>query len=247
MAPIKVKLNSLSNIDQDALQGIQEKNIFFAHQSVGYNIINGLKINNDENRGLSLNIIDSRKINEIGKHFFAHNPIGKNFDAKSKVDDFVKVIRENNENIDIAIFKFCYVDIETHTNIHDLFDYYSKEVNRLIEKYPKIRFIHVTVPLFTKAVGTKGLIKGLIGRDHNLKRNSYNNLLKKKYPAKNIFDLAMFESTWPDGTREINLKVGENNFALVPEYTEDGGHLNEKGGKFIGEQLLIFLAGIRDK
>jgi len=31
-------------------------------------------------------------------------------------------------------------------------------------------------------------------------------------------------------------------FTLIPEYTDDGGHLNTLGRKIVAEQLLIFLA-----
>jgi lysophospholipase L1-like esterase len=34
---------------------------------------------------------------------------------------------------------------------------------------------------------------------------------------------------------------------MVPEYTDDGGHLNEKGRKRVAEQMLIILAEVANK
>ena len=33
-------------------------------------------------------------------------------------------------------------------------------------------------------------------------------------------------------------------YSMAPEYTTDGGHLNETGRKRVAEQLLIFLANL---
>ena len=59
-----------------------------------------------------------------------------------------------------------------------------------------------------------------------------------------LFDLAMVESTYEDGSRYTFSANGHTYYALVPEYTKDGGHLNELGQKVAAEQLLIFLAGL---
>jgi hypothetical protein len=50
------------------------------------------------------------------------------------------------------------------------------------------------------------------------------------------------ESTYPDGRRETCAHKGKTCYSLVPEYTYDGGHLNETGRKKAAEQLLILLA-----
>ena len=45
---------------------------------------------------------------------------------------------------------------------------------------------------------------------------------------------------------ETFTKDGENYYSLVPDYTDDGGHLNEKGRKIVAEQLLILLANLSE-
>ena len=36
-------------------------------------------------------------------------------------------------------------------------------------------------------------------------------------------------------------------YALVPQYTDDGGHLNEVGRLLVGEQFLLFLCDAAEK
>ena len=71
---------------------------------------------------------------------------------------------------------------------------------------------------------------------NNINRNQFNEILRKEYEGKApIFDLAKIESTYPDG---------KTSYSMVPDYTYDGGHLNETGRKKAAEQLLVLLANI---
>ena len=51
------------------------------------------------------------------------------------------------------------------------------------------------------------------------------------------------ETTWPDGQRLVVEKEGKGFLAMVPLYTDDGGHLNGTGRLEAAEQLLDVLAG----
>ena len=83
------------------------------------------------------------------------------------------------------------------------------------------------------------------GYDDNIKRNQFNELLRKEYDGKApIFDLARTESTLPDGKRSSFSKDGKNYYFMVPDYTHDGGHLNELGRKRAAEQLLVVLTAV---
>ena len=55
-----------------------------------------------------------------------------------------------------------------------------------MEKHPQLKIVHVTTPLEEKTKEWKKTIKNLIGREDtgallNLKRNEYNDLMRKKY------------------------------------------------------------------
>jgi hypothetical protein len=59
-----------------------------------------------------------------------------------------------------------------------------------------------------------------------------------------VFDLAMVESTYSNGSRQKFRYKGKTYHALIPEYSHDGRHLNENGRKIVAEQLLILLANL---
>ncbi|MFC1877167.1 hypothetical protein ACFL2E_07855 [Thermodesulfobacteriota bacterium] len=149
---------------------------------------------------------------------------------------------------DVAALKFCYVDIAPGTNIKKLFIEYTMSTEKLKKKYPGMIIIHFTNPLTTLQTGIKAWIMKLIRRplwgvEENMKRNQYNQLLLGKYQGKEpVFDIVKIQSTFPDGSRSTFTRDGQTYFSMVPEYTSDGGHLNELGRKKIAEQFLILLA-----
>jgi len=105
----------------------------------------------------------------------------------------------------------------------------------------------------TKA-SPKSFIKRLLGRDdgffdnkHNVARNEFNELIRKEYMGKDaVFDIAGIESTYTDAARETFSQNGKTYYSLVPDYTNDGGHLNELGRKRLAEGLLRLLAGLQE-
>jgi lysophospholipase L1-like esterase len=92
----------------------------------------------------------------------------------------------------------------------------------------------------------------LIGREipeyrDNANRTRFNDMLRAEYGGKDpIFDIAKLEST-AGGSRNVFEYDGQKVEALVPAYTNDGGHLSDEGKRWIAEQLLIFLAELNYK
>jgi hypothetical protein len=144
--------------------------------------------------------------------------------------------------------KLCFVDVRSDSNVKDLFANYRDTARKLKGKYPKVAFVHITVPLTSRQTGAKVWIKKIIGRpiggyEENVKRNEFNDLLRAEYAGKEpLFDLAAVESTYPGGKRELFTKEGKSYLSLVPLFTDDGGHLNKTGRGIAAEQLLVFLA-----
>ena len=249
------QIKTISQIPKEKWDSLSRKKIFFGHQSVGNNIIDGIRDLMKENQQIKLNIVKTSSLSDFNKPLFAHdNNLGKNNDPKSKIDSFVDFMEKGLGNkTDIAFMKFCFVDIDSRTNINSLFNDYNRAMSEIRKKYPRTILVHFTVPLLRKSETTfKSFIKGLIGKkdnffdnDHNVARNEFNELIKNEYGGKElVFDLAMFESTYTDGRRETFTKNGKKYYSLVLDYTTDGGHLNETGRKKIAEQLLIFLANL---
>jgi lysophospholipase L1-like esterase len=195
---------------------------------------------------------------DLQKPIFAHYEIGKNDYPLTKIEDFSKIMDEGGLGsvLDISFMKFCFVDIHSNTDIKDVFNEYKKNISQLKKQFPNMKIIHFTVPLLRKENNSsikkiKNLFKGIMGKkkdnffsnSNNVARNKYNNLLVDYYSGKDpVFDLARFESTDISGQRETFSYDGSEYYALVPAYTEDGGHLNEKARKYIAAQLLVFLA-----
>ena len=249
---------SIKDVPDSAWQRLAQKKIYFGHQSVGFNIIDGIKDVMKENPQIMLNIVEITDPSESNVPIFAHSRVGKNRDPRSKIDAFATFMERGiGEKSDMAFFKFCYVDVTARTDIDKVFNEYKNKMAHLDRKFPEMIFIHATVPLTYKPTGIEGwkrkgkdFIKKIIGRpvrgyEDNIKRNQFNEKLRKEYGGKApIFDLSTIESTFPDGTRSLFTKDGSTYYSLVPDYTHDGGHLNEKGRIIVAEQLLILLANL---
>ena len=250
MSQEKVNLPSINDVPASAWEKLSQKTFYFAHQSVGFNIVDGIKEVMKEHPEIKLNIIESSNPGELKPGVFEHSRVGKNTEPKSKVDEFVQFLESGIGNkANLAFLKFCYVDIRGNSDVNNVFTYYKESMAKLKQEFANTTTVHFTVPLTTTKTTWKTWIKRLIGKkdiweyDDNIKRNEYNALLLNTYSGKEpVFDLAKLESTFPDGRRCTFSKDGKAYYSLVPEYTTDGGHLNEKGRKFIAEQLLIFLA-----
>lgn len=215
---------------------LSDKRIFFGHQSVGYNIIDGIITLKNESNSNSIIVLETKDSLDFQDPLFAHSKIGKNMDPKSKIDDFVNILEGGLvDAVDIALMKLCYVDINNHTDINELFEYYQSAINLLQKEYPHIKIIHCTVPLTTKTKGLKGLAKVILKMDDNVYRDKYNQLMRDHYDPNILFDIAKIEATFRDGTsnRYLNGIPG-----LISEYSSDGRHLNQQGRLLIANELM---------
>lgn len=244
--------NTIKDVPATAWEKLSTKKIYFGHQSVGYDIIDGIQDLKKEFPSIELNIVETTKIEDLSAGALLHSKVGQNKDPKSKIDDFSRIINSGfGGTLDAATLKFCFVDIVSSTDSLKVFEDYKVEVEKLKQKYPKLTLIHFTAPLTLRQTGWKVSIKKLIGRPiggyaENVKRAEYNELLKKEFQGKDpLFDIAEIESTYPDGTRCSFDADGKTYYSLVPEYTHDGGHLNENGRKKVAEQLLLLLVNLK--
>jgi hypothetical protein len=253
----KITLPSIEDVPDGYWVELAEKRIFFGHQSVGYNIIDGMINILDEYNNIKLNIVETDKAAKFDGPIFAHSRVGRNTDPASKITSFINIMDSGVGNkVDIAFFKFCYVDIMLDSDPQKIFGIYSAAIDDLKERYPRIRFMHVTVPLCSAPVRAERKIKenikllfGIPGLlEDNVNRNLYNRLLNETFSeTEPVFDLAWLESVNPDGFRSYVNKGSEKVFFLSPQYTNDGGHLKQECRKRIAEQLLIILAETANK
>ena len=234
-----------------SLEALSQSRLFFGHMSVGGNIVDGIEDLKAENPDIPLEIIERGKSSQLPEHFLLHSSIGKNTEPLTKCLDFKNIIEtELKDQVDFAMFKFCYIDILENTDVDQLFSEYSKIMDELIIKFPSIRFIHVTAALRHVNSGPSVWIRELIGRPNNskianIKRNQFNQLMREYYKDQPIFDLANSMSTYPDGKNETFSYKGESGYRrLIEEYTYDGRHLNEYGRKKVAKDFINQLADI---
>lgn len=241
----------------EALEGEMAKvagyRIFFGHQSVGGNIVQGL----DDLKRLSgaedFTIVHYRPGDALPAAFFAETPVGANQHPQSKFDEFTRLVDSDLAGkIDIALVKICYVDIGpgSDADAEAVFRGYAKAVKTLEAEHPGLVIIPVTSPLLARAEGQGTLdylkvkIKRLLGReDDNEQRSAFSVRIRDAFRDRPIFDLSAVESTYPDGSRETYGKDGRIE-GLIPAYTSDGGHLNELGRKRAARELIRVLAKV---
>ena len=232
-----------------AWRSLGTKRLFFGHQSVGENIMEGVGevIRDDPHTGLRV----ARGVDALGGGggVFAHGRIGRNGDPRLKTDEFASLIEGPlRGKVDVAFHKYCYADIAETTDVAALFDHYQKTMARLSAEFPRVVFVHVTTPLVRVQSGPKAAIKLLLGKSPgryrgNFARERFNDFMRAAYRGREpVFDLAAIESTRPDGVRETIRSGNQSGYALVPGYATDSAHLNEPGRRRVAEELLVFLA-----
>jgi hypothetical protein len=230
------------------LELLATRKIFFGHQSVGANILQGVRDLMERDPRLRLNIVRSADPGRVSGPALVESGIGRNFDPVSKFNDFVAALDRGMGNQEaIAVCKLCYVDVTHATDARQLFGLYRRHVDDVRARQPGITIVHVTVPLTADEPVLKAFAKRVLGRtpgrELNIKRNDYNRFLRDHYGSTGVvFDLATVESTRADGSRTCFRAGQETVYTLSPEFTSDGGHLNEAGRGIAAHEFLVALA-----
>jgi hypothetical protein len=211
--------------------------LYFDHASVGENLMDGVAgllggvsgpkptlINmNESNGGVKPDLISTGVWAESMRlALWNGDPMTKIREFRSDLDKGV------GTRADIAWMKFCFVDFNGGTNVDALFASYQSMITAARAAYPSVRFVHFTAPLETGG-----------SQSTNAIREAFSARIRAAYGA-DVFDLARWESTWPDGTRETSGGIP----ALVPIYTNDSGHLNATGQAHVVPELVRFLANL---
>lgn len=249
-----VTLPAQDSLTGEALKKISRARIYFGHQSVGYNILEGVADILTERGSTTLHIVESDDPGVLDQPALVHSKVGRNSHPASKADAFRSVMEKGFGNkADIAFFKLCYVDMKYESSPREIFSHYCTVMDSLAKRYPDTRFLHVTMPVTAAPGGLKATVKKTIkailgqpvqGYDDNVKRHEFNELMRATFGGTgSLFDLALIESVGPDGRQKRYTWRGQDFVQLVPAYTYDGGHLNPQGRRFVAEQFLIFLAG----
>ncbi len=221
--------------------------IFFLHQSVGANVLEGVERLDVEVAGPKLRMVTLPAASTVAGPAVVHGSGGDNAAPTSKIDFFARAIAEAPGLApELAFLKLCYVDVDPATDVDALFAHYRHTLRGLAVRYPEIRFAHVTVPLTTSGRGLKSALRRFLGLPvwqdaANVKRSAFNERLKAEFADAPIFDLAHIESTGPDGVSSFVWNA-HSYPCLDASYTNDGGHLNATGERVVAAAWLRFVA-----
>lgn len=246
LALVMIAITVAPAVQAAPLEAAKRLRIFFAHQSVGRNVLDGLA----ELGSGQLQVVEGHS--PLRAPALEHAAVGQNGDAASKLAHFERLLDEVGPGVDVALVKLCYVDITADTDVVALFAQYRQLHARLRAKFPQVTFVHVTVPLTTVQGGLTGWVKSAVGQGaggerENAQREAFNELVRAEYATQPLFDLARLESTRADGTAQTFERRGARVRALAPEYSDDGGHLNARGRRLAALGLLEVLATLAPK
>ncbi|SDL82442.1 SGNH/GDSL hydrolase family protein [Tessaracoccus oleiagri] len=229
--------DAASRVSPQELERAAEQRVFFGHMSVGNNVISGLRQLYEAHDVAPPNFIET-DIGEIPSldedgGAFVHTLIGENRHPYRKLENFEAMLRGGlADQVDVALIKFCYIDLRWDSDVEKLFETYKATMAQLEADYPHVRFVHLTAPLTTGPYGIKDHIKMVVGRNDNATRERYNALIRAEYGPDRVFDIAALESRAPDGAVKAELYSG---------YSNDGAHLNETGAALVAAEFVRML------
>lgn len=221
--------------------------VFFGHQSVGANIVDGVELVFAD-AAVQPTIKETRLAVPASSGFLAHSPVGVNGDPLGKFEDFVEIMDGPlGAAVDVALVKLCYVDIVATTDPVAVFEAYVEMMAKLTAAHPEVRFLYTTVPLTTDRTWKSTIRTWLQGDDQmgppdNVVRAQYNQLVRDRFSGSGrLFDVAAVEATL-DGDPMVRSLAGEPYEALNQALSSDAGHLNDLGARLAAAELVKVVA-----
>ncbi len=227
------------SIPAEMITAIKSLGVYFEHASVGGNIVSGLDAMAAANAArywvpkgswsADTGTISSSTISWYNSNsgFGDNNRSNPGFSAKiSRFDSRIRTAGFAGA-IDVASFKFCYIDNNYTGTAQLFFDSVKTVMEGLEAQYPGVKFFWWTMPLTTTG---------------DLMTNNYNTLVRNYCSANNryLLDIADIESHAPDGMKQTD----GNGEKLYSGYTSDGGHLNAAGSLKVAKAYWVILARI---
>ncbi len=153
----------------------------------GYNILNGIDAVYAEAAAPSMPVVDLAVDGSLESlpdaPMVISTEIGRNGDPLGKLRNYDRMLRSGvAAQIDVALIKFCYVDVGHGSDVDALFAAYGRPWTA------RARLPGCHVPALHRAgdgrsAERKDHLKVLLGRDHNAYRQRYNALMQEHYGA----------------------------------------------------------------
>jgi hypothetical protein len=141
---IKTDLPQWDSISTSQWQALSQKKIFFAHMSVGNNILDGAQAVLQKHPGVFLTVtITSGPADMHLPALYHSEELGHNAEPFLKIDAFRSLLnRLQPAAPDIILMKLCYVDISSDTNTDAVFKAYRQAISELKIQLPNTLFLH---------------------------------------------------------------------------------------------------------
>ena len=207
--------------------------IFFGHQSVGGNLMDGLADLARDGEPMPLRVARMSRVDGGSRGVLAHEWVGENGAPASKLVAVSEALADSARGANVAIVKFCYSDFQADTDPDALFTAYRDQIAAWRERFPHVTFVHMTAPTVRPEGAAARWLRTVRGRftmrARAAKVGRYNERLRQAYAGSEpVFDLAALEAV-------------AGGF-LNPVFTDDGEHLNARGRRTVARQFLHFLA-----
>jgi hypothetical protein len=203
---------------KSVFENVAKLKVFFAHASVGANILQGLQDLNDADRlkyPISQESVDGTPpATTVDGNIYEYNRGNPSW--SEKISSFETYLKNgwNEPKVNIVMNKFCYIDPTADWTA------YRDSMTGLEAQYPGTKFIYWTMPLTTNSDSDQVLRSQF---NHNLR----NWITTQK--NKILFDLADIEAWTPDRQHQTFTSKSTTYEQMYSGYSSDGGHLNTDG------------------
>lgn len=226
----RTNFDQIEKAGPESLQKLAKMRVFFAHASVGGNIVQGLQaLNQSDPSRYPL------KVTQAGGAPSGPGAAGGFYELDrgnpgqaAKITQFAEAVNSgwSSPNVDVVINKFCYIDPDAD------FAAYTSSMVKLEKDHPGTIVIFTTIPICAD--------------QSNDQREEFNEKLREwaKTNHKLLLDIADIEAGQADRSARTYPSQGRQVRQMVQDYTSDGGHLNEAGSKRVAEGLYSLLVSV---
>ena len=150
---IPIQGNVASAITMANLTAVARTRVFFGHRSIGMNVLDAVPGVYADHGASAPPIALGRAEPGPNGGFIAHQFIGENTKPLLKIEDFNRTMRDGmGRQVDVALMKFCSLDITSSTDVDALFARYRDTMAALERDFPHVTFIYMTVLAYLGAL-----------------------------------------------------------------------------------------------
>jgi hypothetical protein len=242
-------VNAVSSYSQSTMDKIGDLNFFFAHASVGGNMVGGLDALHSSNAAFYKFQTTSASSSPPGTVLDGrvYESDRGNPGWQQKLNQFDQALANGwAGKVDLAMDKFCYIDQDANVSTYLLF--MQDLEGKLAGSGTKL--VYATIPLETDNDGA------------NIPRNVFNTAVRSFVAGSSnrlLFDIADIEAWDTTGVQHTFTSGGNTYQQMYSAFSSDGGHLNALGSERVAlgfyavanaalvpepESYAMFLAGL---